>query len=638
MLIALRWFVDDNRIAYEKNGSILYPTAEEIYLLNSGVYIDKFPEVRKLAGDELGIRFSRISAKIYLLLQFDEKDKNIRLSVRAEKIEKHACLSYKKQMLQDSVVIENVWYNLLANYEETLNLLIKSGINDDGKISLGQYILLKKMVRTEEKAELRDAAEKALSNHSVNDEYETMPVALKANLYPYQQQGYHWMQFVAKEHCGCILGDEMGLGKTLQVISLITSRISEGKGPSLIIAPVSLLENWRREFEKFTTGLNILVHHGSKRTGLYKDFYPYNVVVISYNTACSDQSLLKMIYWDVVVVDEAQNIKNPFANRTKSIKNIPRNVAIAVTGTPFENHISDLWSLMDFVAPGCFGKLSEFEEEFPDDINGAQALEPILSPIMIRRKVTDVAQDLPERVDVPQVLQMSQDEVLAYEQIRENILASFNGTNATLPMLQKLRMYCTHPLLINNQVSDNPILSSGKYERMCELLEEIVLLDEKAILFTSYNKMFDILQEDIPQRFGISVMTINGSTPAKERQLIVDEFSDITGSALLVLNPRAAGTGLNITEASRVIHYNLEWNPSLEDQATARAYRKGQDKTVFVYRLYYRGTVEEIMNERISKKRDMFSAAVVGTDGNLKNYEDIVRALMISPGGTKDGK
>jgi SNF2 family DNA or RNA helicase len=292
---------------------------------------------------------------------------------------------------------------------------------------------------------------------------------------------------------------------------------------------------------------------------------------------------------------------------------------------------------MDFVAPGCFGRLSEFEMDYPDDLEGAQALEPILSPIMIRRRVTDVAQDLPDRIDVAQVLQMSVAEVNAYEDVREKILESFNGENATLPMLQKLRMYCTHPLLIDESADKNPVLSSGKYERLCEILEEIILLKEKVILFTSYNRMFEILQDDIPKRFGIEVMAINGSTPTDDRQPIIDRFSDITGTALLVLNPRAAGAGLNITAASRVIHYNLEWNPSLEDQASARAYRRGQTKTVFVYRLYYKDTVEEIINERIDKKRDMFGAAVVGTDGKTENSEDIIRALMISPGGDQNG-
>ena len=533
----------------------------------------------------------------------------------------------------DNIVVDDVWYNLYANYQEVQTVLDQSNVNETGKITLSQYIKVKQAGSTNPAIEIIDNAAPALADHPAKTlDYEAPP-QLKAMLYPYQKQGFQWMRFIVDSGCGCILGDEMGLGKTLQVIALITEQKQAGHGPALVIAPVSLLENWRREFQKFTEGIDVNVHHGSTRTGLYTDLIGYDVVVISYNTAVSDQALLKMIDWHLLVVDEAQNIKNPGAMRTRSIKRIPRHTAIAVTGTPFENHMTDLWSLMDFIAPGSFGKLSEFEAEFTDDIDGAARLEPYLTPLMIRRRVSEVAQDLPERIDVPQVLKFTEAETGDYERQREDILESFNGKNATLPMLQKLRMYCTHPDLLDQNDCPDPAQVSSKYQRLCELLEEIIALREKTILFTSYNRMFDILRTDISRRFGIPVLAINGSTPTEERQPIIDRFSAVQGAALLVLNPRAAGAGLNITAASRVIHYNLEWNPSLEDQASARAYRRGQDKTVFVYRLFYKDTVEEIINERIEKKRSMFDAAVIGTDGITENSEDIIRALMISPGG-----
>ena len=631
------WVIKNGRIGYQDGEKIVYPSADEIYSLNAGDSVKGFSDMDAPRESLTDVRFSRLGGKILVSIGFDEADRQITIDLFATRGKTKERLSYIDRNLPDSIVINGSWYNLLSNYDETIQLLDKARILSSGTILLSQYIVLKREAEKAETVELEDMAEKALTNHPVKESTDTSPVLLNASLYPYQQQGYRWMKFISGENCGCILGDEMGLGKTLQVIALIADRKKDGYGSSLVIAPVSLLENWRREFEKFTSGIRVHIHHGARRTGIYTELLDYDVVLISYNTAVSDQSLLRMIAWDLIVVDEAQNIKNPSAIRTKSVKNIRGNVAIAVTGTPFENHISDLWSLLDFIAPGCFGKLSEFETRFPDDLEGAKALEPILSPVMIRRRVAEVAKDLPERVDVPQVLQMSQEETEAYEEIREKILESFQGRNATLPMLQKLRMFCTHPLLINNTVTDDPIRISSKYERLCELMEEIVALNEKAILFTSYNKMFDILQEDIPKRFGIKTMAINGSTPSEDRQGIIDRFSDIAGSALLVLNPRAAGAGLNITAASRVIHYNLEWNPSLEDQASARAYRRGQKKTVFIYRLYYRDTVEQIINERIENKRDMSDAAVVGTDGNTENSEDIMRALMISPGGSYDG-
>jgi SNF2 family DNA or RNA helicase len=249
---------------------------------------------------------------------------------------------------------------------------------------------------------------------------------------------------------------------------------------------------------------------------------------------------------------------------------------------------------------------------------------------MIRRMVKDVATDLPEKIVIPQPLLMSNSEGLKYEEFREAACAESEGNSLNLGILQKLRMFCTHPLLCENDIFD-PYDVSVKYQRLCEIVDEICSLGEKVILFTSYQKMFDILDRDIPYRFGIPIWKINGSTPVEKRQNIVDDFNNYEASALLALNPRAAGTGLNITSANHVVHYNLEWNPALEDQASARAYRRGQEKTVFVYRLYYEDTVEQIVNERIERKREMVSAAIVGTDGKTENREDIIAALNISP-------
>ena len=630
------WGINNNRLSYENVGRIIYPSAEEIFLLKNGRKI--YPFAEHFCVEHLGIHFSRLGARICVQISFEFEHNEIIFELYAKRGEKTQKLEYRNGDLPDSIVVDNSWYSLLSNYDEIKRMLDYAQIYSSGMISLKQYILLKKISKMNMDSDVLDFAESELSNHLMKGIKVERPVSLQAELYPYQQQGYQWMRFIAAEKCGCILGDEMGLGKTLQVIALIADRYQNNNGPALVVAPVSLLENWKREFEKFTRGINVLIHHGAQRTGLFAELMRYDVVIISYNTACSDQSLLKMINWDLLVVDEAQNIKNPLANRTRCIKAIPRHISIAVTGTPFENHISDLWSLMDFIVPGCFGTLASFEAVYQDDLDGAEAIEPILSPIMIRRKVADVAKDLPERVNVPQILRMRENEIQAYEIVRQKVAETFDGHNAALPMLQKLRMYCTHPWLLADQTNGDPGLVSSKYERLCEILEEINLLGEKAILFTSYNKMFDILQNDIPQRFGIKVMSINGSTSVEERQIIIDKFSDIVGSALLILNPRAAGAGLNITAASRVIHYNPEWNPALEDQASARAYRRGQTKTVFIYRLYYKDTVETIINERNEKKRNMFGAAVKGTDGTFENNMDIIRALMISPKGEKDGK
>ena len=630
----MNWTIINNRIAYSDESHCIFPSAWDIFVLNKGDHPTN-PELdgASAPSEELKIRFSKLSAIIRVIFDFDNISREIILNLVAVRGKNEQALEYKDYDLPDSILINEVWHSLQSSNELVSSALHKAQIQKDGVILLNQYASLKKILRDTGYTDVIDNAEEILSNHPMKEITSVNPVELKANLYPYQQHGFQWMRFIADENCGCILGDEMGLGKTLQIITLVAERKQAGKGPTLVVAPVSLLENWRREFEKFTEGIKVFIHHGAQRTGLYTDLSPYNVVVVSYNTAVSDMSMLKMIPWDMLVIDEAQNIKNPSAIRTRAVKELPRTVAIAVTGTPFENHLTDIWSIMDFILPGYLGRLSEFLQEYPDDILGAEKLEPYISPFMIRRRVADVAQDLPERIDIPQVLTLSSAAASRYEDIREQLVEEYGEKKATLPTLQKLRMYCTHPALLEKRGIADPIKDSEKYERLCELMEEIVALGEKVILFTTYNGMFDILSDDIPKRFGIRVLAINGATPPEDRQQIIDRFSDIQGTALLVLNPRAAGAGLNITAASRVIHYNLEWNPALEDQASARAYRRGQDKKVFIYRLYYKDTVEEIINERIEKKRDMFGAAVVGVDGETVNSEDIMRALMISPGG-----
>lgn len=627
------WAVKRQRLVYEAENRTIIPRAEDVYSMLQGDTVTHEGIKLSSPADEVSIRFSKVGGTICLHVFFVEKSNSINLELYFRKSKNQYPLLYEHDDLPDSVIADGTWYNLLSNFESACDILKATGIQSSGTISLSQYIKLLREATRYSDVPLVDDAHEALSNHPAEDLSASMPATLKATLYPYQQRGYQWLRFISNGECGCILGDEMGLGKTLQVIALITERLRNEKRPSLVVAPVSLLENWRREIGKFTTGVRAYIHHGSKRTGLYTELLNYDVIIISYNTAVSDLAMLRMINWDLLILDEAQNIKNPAASRTKSVKRIPRHTAIAVSGTPFENHVSDLWSLLDFISPGSFGRLTEFEAEISDDVDGARKIEPMLTPLMLRRRVSEVAQDLPERIDVPQVLQMTPFEISQYEEEREKILNEHGAENATLPMLQQLRMFCTHPDLLSESTGEDPTHNCSKYERLCELLEEIIALREKVILFTSYNKMFDILTEDIPSRFGIRVFSINGSTPTAMRQGIIDEFSSVKGTALLVLNPRAAGTGLNITAATRVIHYNLEWNPSLEDQASARAYRRGQTKTVFIYRLFYRDTVEQVINERIEKKRDMFSAAVIGVDGTEENREDIMRALTLTPGG-----
>jgi SNF2 family DNA or RNA helicase len=631
------WTISETGLAYKTvSGKLYIPSAAEIYSCING-NCDSMKGVLKGCENPKNtfpdIHFSKIGSSLICKLQFEPNVGNIILKLDVKRKNETYPVKYIEGRIIDHCITDKEWFYVSGNCEEIADLLIKAGIDCfAGTITMKHYLNLLQLQKSLTTKLIDDDIIQTLSRKLVSVEI-AIPESIIGTLYPYQQIGFRWMDFMFREGCGCILGDEMGLGKTLQIITLITKRNNKNSKPALVIAPVSLLENWQREFKKFSPEINVYIHHGPKRTGRYQELIPHDVTVISYNTAVSDLSLLRMIKWDIIAIDEAQNIKNPYAERTKSIKRIPCYAAIAVTGTPFENHMTDIWSLVDFIAPGFLGTLAEFNQDYPDSMESAEKIEPILSAFMIRRRVSEVAQDLPERVDIPQALIMSEIESLKYENERKQIVENMDGKIATLSLLQKLRMYCTHPFLLDRQTYVDPLQASAKYERLCNILEEIISKNEKVIMFTSYNEMFNILLADIPERFSIPMLMINGTTPVGERQPIIDRFTAFENSALLVLNPRAAGTGLNIAAANHVIHYNLEWNPALEDQASARAYRRGQKKIVFVHRLYYINTVDQSINERIEYKRKLSETAVVGSTGSHEDISDIMAALKMSPLG-----
>ena len=615
------------------NGSYLYysDSSNEEILLASDIY-NNFKDNSDFVNDlsNIGIRISKITLDVSLSLE--QNDNEIIINLYAIKAGEKYLLPVVECKTIDYLILNSTCY-FFSNLDIYCELFKNLEINFSTAISYTKYIELSNELR---KANLT-FEDNVLKNieEAKNDDSSFHIYGLKANLFDYQKSGCNWLAFMYRNRCGCILGDEMGLGKTLQVIGLIgymkehTSKIN-----ALVVAPISLLENWKREISKFYPSMKVLVHHGSKRTGYYKDFLDYDVVVTSYSNCQNDLAVLNMINWDLVALDEAQNIKNPYSNRAKLVKMINRKMSVAITGTPFENHLTDIWSLTDFVIPQYLGKLNSFKNTYEDTNESASEIENYLSPIMIRRRVADVAKDLPERVDIPQALSMTEEEAQYYDGQRKKY-ATEELKSTRIDKIQGLRMFCTHPSVYKkSEVSTDvdPIKYSTKYERTCEILDEIFQKGEKVIIFTSFNEMNRIFNRDIPQRFNVKVFSITGETNTNDRQMIVDTFSSLEGPALLVLNPKAAGTGLNITAANHVIHYNLEWNPAVEDQASARAYRRGQTKTVFVYRLFYINTIEEVINDRINRKREISDLAVIGNQGET-DQNDLIRALKLSPYG-----
>lgn len=626
------WIIFNHHLALQDGKNVYHPNASDVYSLLSTDESEKRFGIscENPATDLPNVRFSKIGSSVYIRLSNNESGE-ILCNVVAYRKGAHVPVDVLEGSIIDQCVSNNTWFYLNGNTSQVQEIIDLAGIKENGIISIRQYLKLIEFELLNETNLLENKVDSSCLQKPV-DNNEEPPATLKATLFPYQKTGLLWIKAMLEECNGCILGDEMGLGKTMQVITEMLSLKENQDVPLLVVAPISLLVNWQRECAKFAPSLNTIVHYGPTRIANYKELLAYDVVITSYTTVVSDIHMLNMVRWKLVALDEAQSIKNPFSARARACKNLNRERSIAVTGTPFENHVSDIWSLIDFVQPGLLGSLEKYKESITDDVSGGKKIEPILSPLMIRRLVADVAKDLPEKVVSTQALQMSEHECQEYNNYLSSLKNSVESENINLGMLQKLRIYCTHPYAISeaDRFCD-PTEVSIKYQRFCEIAEEIINREEKIIVFTSYKNMFEIFKRDVPNRFGIQIWTINGETPVAERQEIVDKFNNLSGSAMLILNPRAAGTGLNITGANHVIHYNLEWNPALEDQSSARAYRRGQQKTVFIYRLYYTDTIEQVVNERIERKRNISSSAVIGNDGQSQDRLDILKALELIP-------
>jgi SNF2 family DNA or RNA helicase len=462
---------------------------------------------------------------------------------------------------------------------------------------------------------------------------------LTATPFPYQARGVQWMWETISHTGGLILADEMGLGKTLQIIALLLIEPPHTDAPALIVCPTSLIANWVREFARFAPSITVMVHRGPDRTGVYRGLQKTSVVITTYDTMVNDISIFSSFEWSWVICDEAQAIKNPDSNRRQAIMTIPRRRAIPMTGTPVENSLLDLWSLADFAIPGLLGSRHEFEARYPDNIESAQAIGCFTDPVILKRRVADVAGDLPERIDIDVPLELDDQLADHYLQVREHTLAKYPVAGALVATLQ-LQLVCAHPWLRRADDADPDgedavivctnayPLMTPKMERATDLLREAFFNERKVIVFALFNRIGDLLRDAFVGFPNTYWGAINGSTPQDQRQPIIDNFSAHDGPGCLVLNPKAAGAGLNITAATVVIHFTPVWNPALEAQASARAHRRGQTQPVTVYRLFYKDTVEEVMIDRSLWKSELANESIPISS---RDATDLKRALEIAP-------
>jgi len=627
----LQWIIEQNKIALYDNDTFIYTDSGSIWksvFSSQPVVIgtSQAPDISLALPD---LEYSKQLASPCLSLDRNV-DGNLIVNISVQVNSKPYAIADDA----DQIIVNNKWFAINRDFtEEIRDTLVDLSIPFHSPINFAQIAQLNLLqgIDVLEGSDKSEINEKQKLGHK----YESIP-GLKASLYPYQKDGVVFLHAISDQNIGSILGDEMGLGKTLQIIALLqyekNKKLEPKNGKSLIVVPATLMENWYREIAKFAPKLSVLKHYGAKRTGLAEGFDDYDVVIVSYETCVNDASLFNSFVWNLVVLDEAQNIKNPDAIRTQIVKALPRRVSIAVTGTPVENHLRDLWSLTDFAVPNLLGSLRDFEALYSNETQyNATTIGNLVSPILLRRAIKDVAKDLPQRIDIPQPLEMTAILASAYEQERQNIIDTY-GQSASLVQMIKLRQLCTHPSLVMAEWNEDPAYGMPKYQRAMELLEEIFLKNEKALVVTSFVPMSAIFIQDLMQQWPKAYLNrINGDVDIKMRQPIVDEFSQFEGYGALFINPQAGGTGLNIPTANHVIHYNPEWNPALTDQASARSYRRGQEKPVTIHYLYFVDTIEEYVVDTVLFKRNLARTAVKQNDHILDNSEIIKLGLSVSP-------
>ncbi|MCC5844997.1 MAG: DEAD/DEAH box helicase [Verrucomicrobia bacterium] len=482
--------------------------------------------------------------------------------------------------------------------------------------------------------------EAAKQNQDVQLEPVDLPAGLQATLRPYQEYGVRWLRFLEQGGFGGILADDMGLGKTLQTLvwlALPRVRADESQQPALIVCPASLVENWIEEANRFLPGLTAVAIHGSKRKPLWEQAATADLVVIAYSLLRRDLAEATAIEWSALVLDEAQHIKNPGTQNALAAKKLKAGHRVVLTGTPMENQVRDLWSLMDFLMPGYLDTQAKFQKRFgapiqaggPGAASAMNLLRRKIKPFLLRRLKTDVAKDLPPRLEKRVYCDLTPAQRALYEtleaRVKQEAEAAIKAGKPQIAVLQglmRLRQVCCHPALL----PDNPIDESGKMDMFLELLDEVIDGGHRVLVFSQFTSMLALLRDELTRR-EIAHSYLDGST--QNRQALVNEFNQSPDIPVFLISLMAGGTGLNLTGADVVIHYDPWWNPAVEDQATDRAHRIGQDRTVYSMKLITRNTLEARVTLLQDKKRELIESALTGDEAVLERLSwDDVRELL----------
>jgi hypothetical protein len=471
------------------------------------------------------------------------------------------------------------------------------------------------------------------------------PATLQAELRPYQREGAAWLTEMAELGLGGVLADDMGLGKTIQLLALHLARHQPGATddgrPTLVVCPVSVLSNWAREAHRFAPSIPVLRYHGSDRS--LEGLEPDAIVLTTYGVARREAAALAMHPWGLIAADEAQAIKNPTSRTAKALRTIPADARFALTGTPVENRLVDLWALLDWTTPGLLGPLDRFRREIAvpverdRDADAAESLARLVRPFLLRRRKSDpeIAPDLPPKTETDRVVPLTTEQATLYRATVDEVMAQVAEAEGmarrglVLKLLTGLKQICNHPAQFLKQ--DGPVAGrSGKLDAVRELVETITSEGESVLVFTQFVAMGHLLAADLaaPDR---PTQFLHGGTPEKQRTEMVDRFQ--AGEVpVFVISVKAGGTGLNLTRATHVIHYDRWWNPAVEDQASDRAWRIGQDRPVQVHRMVCEGTVEDRISQMLAEKRAIAESVVTSGEGWVSELGDDDLRLLVSLG------
>jgi hypothetical protein len=472
-------------------------------------------------------------------------------------------------------------------------------------------------------------------------------------LRPYQARGVGWLRALGQIGLGACLADDMGLGKTAQLIA--TMLADPAGAPTLVVCPTSVLGNWERELARFAPELRVRVHHGPQRAKEPDDFaavvQDHDVVLTSYGLLARDVAAMEAVAWGRVALDEAQQVKNPYTAQAKAVQRLSTARRVAMTGTPVENRLTELWAIMHAVNPGLLGSLRSFKERFAipiereHDDDAAARLQRLTSPFVLRRLKTDrrIIDDLPDKIERTDRCPLTKEQASLYQAVVDDLLekaADAEGIGRqglVLAGITKLKQICNHPA---HYLKDHSALHgrSGKLQRVEELLEELVAAGDKALCFTQFTEWGELVVPYLARRFDVPVLWLHGGVTKRRRDDLVASFQETPGPAVFVLSLKAGGTGLNLTAASHVIHLDRWWNPAVEDQATDRAFRIGQRRNVLVHKLVSTGTIEERIDATIAEKRAL-AGRVVGTGETwlTELSNDELRDLLVYDASGEEG-